>query len=53
MNSIESKKEVRLKTAESYLDAFKKKYTETQHTKELSKIEKDLKENLQQYDTKG
>lgn len=52
-NSVESKKETRLKTANSYLNAFKKKYVETKHSKELSDIEEDLKENLEKYNIKS
>jgi outer membrane protein assembly factor BamD len=53
LNSVESKRLTRLKTADSYLNAFKNKYLETKHSDELSEIEEDLKENLEEYNIKS
>jgi outer membrane protein assembly factor BamD len=53
LKSVEYKKEERLKTANSYLDAYKRKYANSEFSKELVDIEDKLKEELQQYSIKS
>ena len=55
INSVEYKKEERLKTAESYLSAYNTKYKDNdeERVKDLEKIKEELQENLQQYNTKS
>lgn len=53
INSVEYKKEARLKTAKEYYEAFKKKYTNSKHIEAIDNMAIEIDETLKNYSTKS
>jgi outer membrane protein assembly factor BamD len=53
INSVERKREARLKAAIGYFNTFKKAYPESEHFSEAQKMNDELKTAIQKYNTKS
>lgn len=53
VNSVEYKKQDRLKTAKEYYEAFKKKYPNSKHTETVNAMAMEMDEALKNYSTKS
>ncbi|WP_034040275.1 outer membrane protein assembly factor BamD [Wocania ichthyoenteri] len=53
INSVEYKKQDRLKTAKAYYEAFKKKYPNSQHIETIDSMALEMDESLKNYSTKS